>query len=264
MNDKLKELFSMRRKDAEDQERRFSYRDILRTLGDVPPAIDFGAPFKRRDAATRIIAEIKKADFPNGVIRDDFHAIELGEELSDAGASALSVAVEPHVHLGSEDNFRRIRSVSSLPILYKDCISSRYQIAEARMAGADAIELVAAVLNDADLVALKAHAHELGMSVLCVAESAKEIERALNLEFKIIGVVCRDRKTGAFDARKFAELVQQLPRSIVKIAMGGIESREDVEAAKAAGADAILVGAALMRSPRPGLKLRELRMGNRE
>lgn len=260
MNDKLEELFHLRRKDAEEQERRFSYRDILRTLGDVPPPVDFGAPFKRRDSATRIIAEIKKADLFNGVVRGDFHAIELGEELSDAGASALSIAVEPRSYLGSEDNFRRIRSVSSLPLLYKDCISSRYQIAEARMSGADAIELVASVLNDADLVALKAHAHELGMSVVCITGSDKEIERVVNLDFKIVGIVCRDPKTGAFDARKFAGLVQLLPRSNVKIAMGGIESREDVVSAKAAGADAILAGAALMRAPRPALKLRELRM----
>lgn len=258
MNDILAELTAMRRQDAIAQESRFSYRDILRTLGDVPPAIDFGAPFKRRDGEIHVIAELKKASPSAGMIREDFHPLELAEELTDAGASALSVLCEPHRFLGSEDNLRRIRAITPLPILYKDFISTRYQIAEARMAGADAVLLIAAALNDADLVALKAHAHELGMSVLCETHSAREIERAVNLDFKIIGVNCRDLRDFSTDGRMFAELVRQIPRSCVKIAESGLESREDVEAAKAAGADGFLIGTALMRAPRPGLKLKEL------
>lgn len=255
--DILQELMDMRRADAFEQERRFSYRDILRTLGDVPPAIDFGAPFKVRNGV-HIIAELKAASPSEGVIRPDFHPLELAEELTDAGAAALSVLCEPHRFQGSEDNLRRVRRITELPILCKDFISTRYQIAEARMAGADAVLLIAAALNDADLVALKVHAHELGMSVLCETHTAKEIERAVNLEFKIIGVNCRDLKDFSTDSRVFADLVRQIPKSIVKIAESGMHTREDIQAAKEAGANGFLVGTALMRETRPGLKLKEL------
>ena len=253
----LEELSAMRRKDAEEQERRFSYRDILRTLADVPPARDFGAPFKRKDGIN-IIAELKKASPSEGLIREDFPVAELTEELTDAGAAALSVLCEPHKFLGSEENLRKARTFTDLPILYKDFITTRYQIAEARMAGADAVLLIAAVLNDADLVALKAHAHELGMSVLCETHTPKEIERAVNLDFKIIGVNCRDLRNFHTDNKVFQELVAQVPRSCVKIAESGMHEREDILAAQAAGANGFLVGTALMRAPRPGLKLREL------
>ena len=253
----LQELMAQRRADAFEQESRFSYRDILRTLGDVPPAVDFGAPFKVK-TGVHIIAELKAASPSEGVIRLDFHALELAEELDDAGASALSVLCEPRRFLGSETNLRRVRQVTDKPILCKDFISTRYQIAEARMSGADAVLLIAAALNDADLVALKAHAHELGMSVLCETHTAKEIERAVNLEFKIIGVNCRDLTDFSTDGRVFAELVRQIPRSCVKIAESGMHTREDIQAAKEAGANGFLVGTALMREARPGLKLKEL------
>lgn len=253
----LEELTELRRRDAYEQEKRFSYRDILRTLGDVPPAIDFMAPFRKK-RGIHVIAELKQASPSEGMIREDFHAVELAEELDNAGASALSVLCEPHKFLGSEDNLRRVRRITNLPILCKDFISTRYQVAEARMAGADAVLLIAAALNDADLVALKAYAHDLGMSVLCETHTAKEVERAVNLEFRMIGVNSRDLTDFTTDGRVFAELVKTIPRSVVKIAESGMHSREDIMAAKEAGADGFLVGTALMRAARPGLKLREL------
>lgn len=253
----LEELTELRRRDAYEQEKRFSYRDILRTLGDVTPAIDFMAPFRKK-RGIHVIAELKQASPSEGMIREDFHAVELAEELDNAGASALSVLCEPHKFLGSEDNLRRVRRITNLPILCKDFISTRYQVAEARMAGADAVLLIAAALNDADLVALKAYAHDLGMSVLCETHTAKEVERAVNLEFRMIGVNSRDLTDFTTDGRVFAELVKTIPRSVVKIAESGMHSREDIMAAKEAGADGFLVGTALMRAARPGLKLREL------
>lgn len=257
MKDILNELIELRKADAIERERRFSYRDILRTLGDVPEALDFVAPFKRR-RGTHIIAELKKASPSEGIIRRDFHPLELAEELVDAGAAALSVLCEPHKFLGSEEYLRRVRMVADVPILCKDFISTRYQVAEARMAGADAILLIAAALTDADLAALRAYANELGMAALCETHTAKEVERAVNLDFKTIGVNCRDLRDFSVDGRVFAELVAQIPRSAVKIAESGMHTREDILAAQAAGANGFLVGTALMRADRPGLKLKEL------
>lgn len=257
MNDILAELCAQRQADAFEHERRFPYRDILRTLGDVPPALDFLAPFKRR-RGVHIIAELKKASPSEGMIRKDFHPLELAEELVDAGASALSVLCEPRRFLGSEEYLRRVRMVADVPILCKDFISTRYQVAEARMAGADAVLLIVAALNDADLAALRAYANELGMVALCETHTAKEVERAVNLEFKMIGVNCRDLRDFSVDGRVFAELVAQIPRSCVKIAESGMHTREDIIAAQAAGANGFLVGTALMRAERPGLKLKEL------
>jgi len=217
---------------------------------------DFAAAF--RGPGIHVIAELKKASPSKGVIRPYFRASELAAELSEAGAAALSVLAEPHRFLGGEENVRLARAASDLPILFKDFVSTDYQILRARAAGADAVLLIAAVLDDDALAARLAYARSLGMEALVETHTAEEIRRAVAVGAKVIGVNCRDLKTFHTDPAITAGLLAQIPDGIVKIAESGIRGAADIQSLRAAGADGFLIGETLMRAERPGEKLKEL------
>ena len=141
MSDILEELTALRREDAAIREKGMPFDELMRLADAMPPALDFAAAF--RGQGTGVIAELKKASPSEGLIREDFRPAELAKELEAAGASALSVLCEPHRFLGGEEYLKAVRKVVSLPILYKDFISTPYQIAAARVAGADAVLLIA-------------------------------------------------------------------------------------------------------------------------
>lgn len=259
--DILEELSAQRRKDALEREKSVPYSDVLKLLDKAPAPLDFAAAFAggaKPTGPARVIAELKKASPSEGLIREDFRPAELAEELESSGATALSVLCEPHRFLGGEDYLRSARRVTRLPILYKDFITTRYQIAEARAAGADAILLIASVLDDASLAALKAHAHNLGMCALVETHTEKEIRRASALECRVIGVNCRDLRSFKTDPSLLPQLIAKIPRGAVRIAESGMHNAAAIREARAAGADGFLVGTALMRAERPGLALESL------
>ena len=256
MKNILKELCDLRRADANEREKSVPYADVLRRVALAPTPRDFKAAF--RGDGIHIIAELKKASPSEGMIREDFRPAELAESLEAAGAAALSVLCEPHRFLGGEEYLRTARSVVDIPILYKDFISTRYQVAEARAAGADAVLLIAAALDDATLGALRDHAQNLGMSALVETHDEHEIRRAVSLGCDVIGVNCRDLRNFKTDTSLLASLVAHIPNTTVRIAESGMHNASAIAAAHAAGADGFLVGTALMRSPRPDLKLQEM------
>ena len=256
--DILVELSAARRADAAAREAQLPYRQLLRQIAETPEPKDFAAAFRARKGAPRIIAELKKASPSEGLIRADFQPEELAVELEAAGAAALSVLCEPHRFLGDERYLRAARQRVKLPILYKDFVTTNYQVAEARLAGADAVLLIAAVLDDAELRALKAQAHELGLKALVETHDAEEIRRAVDLGCEVIGVNCRNLRTFATDVALIEELIGRIPSTCVRIAESGMHTAAAIRAAQAAGADGFLVGTALMRAERSGEKLKEL------
>lgn len=256
MKNILQELCEIRRADAQEREKSVPCAEVLRRLEKAPAPRDFAAAFV--GDGIHVIAELKKASPSEGMIREDFRPAELAEELEASGAAALSVLCEPHRFLGSEEYLRTARQVVDLPILYKDFITTRYQVAEARAAGADCILLIAAALDDASLVALRAHARELGMAALVETHDEREIRRAVALDCEIIGVNCRDLRNFKTDTSLIRELIATIPDGCIRIAESGMHTAKAVREAHDAGADGFLVGTALMRSPRPGQKLKEL------
>lgn len=218
---------------------------------------DFAAAF--RGDGFNVIAELKKASPSEGLIRADFVPADLARALTEAGAAALSVLAEPHRFLGSEENVRIARANSDLPILFKDFISTKHQIVRARASGADAVLLIAAVLNDGEIMELLSFARSLGMEALVETHTEEEIIRAVRIGARIIGVNCRDLKTFHTDPTITAELIQKIPDTCVKIAESGIRTAEDLKTLKAAGANGFLIGTTLMRSNDPGAKLKELK-----
>lgn len=217
---------------------------------------DFAAAF--RGPGLHVIAELKKASPSKGLIRADFRPADLARELTDAGAAALSVLAEPHRFLGGEENVRIARANSDLPILFKDFVSTEYQILRARACGADAVLLIAASLDDARLAALLACARGFGMEALVETHTREEIARAAAAGAKVIGVNCRDLRTFSTDPSITAALVREIPAGTVRIAESGLRTAEDLRLLRAAGADGFLIGETLMRAARPGEKLKEL------
>ena len=228
---------------------------MLRRAESAAPAHDFAEAFS---SAAGIIAELKRASPSEGMIREDFRPVELARELQDAGAAALSVLCEPHRFLGGEEYLVSVRKAVSVPLLYKDFISTRYQLAAARAAGADAALLIAAVLDDAALGELLSYAHGVGLAALVETHDAAEIDRAVSCGARIVGVNCRNLRNFSTDVSLLESLVGRIPRPCIRIAESGMHTAEAIRRAKAAGADGFLVGTALMRAPSPGEKLKEL------
>lgn len=217
---------------------------------------DFAAAF--RGDGIHVIAELKKASPSKGLIRADFDPAALAKELEAAGAAALSVLAEPHRFLGSEENVRIARSVSDLPILFKDFVTTEFQILRARACGADAVLLIAAILDDARLASMLQCAHGYGMAALVETHTEEEIERAVRTGATVIGVNCRDLRTFRTDPSITAGLIARIPSNVVRIAESGIRSAADIHMLREAGADGFLIGETLMREENPGNKLKEL------
>ena len=255
-NDILEELSALRRADAKARETSVPLAEMMRRAADAPAARDFAAAFAGEGA--HVIAELKRASPSEGMIREDFRPVELARELVGAGAAALSVLCEPHRFLGSEEYLRAVRADVDIPILYKDFVTTRYQVAAARAAGADAVLLIAAVLDDAALADLLGLARSLGMEALVETHDAEEIARAVSCGAKVIGVNCRNLRTFSTDVSLLEALVGKIPAGRVRIAESGMHTADAVARAKAAGADGFLVGTALMRAEHPGEKLQEI------
>jgi indole-3-glycerol phosphate synthase len=205
-----------------------------------------------------VIAELKKASPSKGLIRAEFDAAGLARELEAAGAAALSVLTDEEFFQGSVENLRRASSATQLPCLRKDFIVDEFQLLEARVNCADAVLLIVAALEQAELVTLERKARERGLDVLCEIHNEEELQRALNAGCDLIGVNTRDLRTFKVDAETAFQLAASFPKDVVRVAESGIRSGSDIAQLRALGYQAFLVGESLMRAQRPGDALREL------
>jgi indole-3-glycerol phosphate synthase len=205
-----------------------------------------------------VIAELKKASPSKGLIRANFHPLELATELEQAGAAALSVLTDEEFFQGSLRNLREASAAVSIPCLRKDFIIDAFQVVEARAYSADAILLIVAALSQPALIALAREAREQGLDVLCEVHDADELGRALDAGCDLIGVNTRDLRTFKVDLETAFALAEKFPDGVVRVAESGIHSPDDIARLRAAGYNAFLVGESLMRVERPGEALRAL------
>jgi indole-3-glycerol phosphate synthase/phosphoribosylanthranilate isomerase len=203
------------------------------------------------------IAEVKRRSPSAGDLRPDADPVRLTADFQAAGASAVSVLVDARFG-GSLEDLRAARAAASLPLLAKGFFSTRAELEELRSFGADAVLLLLRDLDDAKAASLLAAAPELGLDALVEAHDAEELDRAVSLGADPIGVNARNLATFRIDRRAQLELVVRAPRDRVVVAESGIGSRAQASSAELAGADAVLVGSALMQAPDPADKLREL------
>ena len=252
MSDILEELCAARRRDAEEAEKAMPLAEVMRRLESAPRPRDFEAAF-RKDGVN-VIAELKKASPSEGLIREDFRPVELARSLEAAGAAALSVLCEPHRFLGGVDYLKAARAEVKIPVLFKDFLTTPYQVAAACLAGADAVLLIVAALDDASLVSLLALTRTLGVSALVETHTAEEIDRAVSAGADMIGVNCRDLRTFKTDPAITARLIGSIPRPCLRIAESGIRTAADIAMLRSAGADGFLIGTTLMRAADPAAK----------
>jgi indole-3-glycerol phosphate synthase / phosphoribosylanthranilate isomerase len=203
------------------------------------------------------IAEIKRRSPSAGELRGDADPALLAAQFADKGASALSVLVDDRFG-GSLDDLRAARAATELPLLGKGFFTEEADLAELKAAGADAALILLRDVDDARAQALLAEARRLGLDALVEAHDVEELDRALELGAELVGVNARDLDSFEIDRRAQLELVARVPHDRVVVAESGVHTRAQGAAAELAGADAILVGTALMRAPDPGAKLAEL------
>ncbi|TPX42108.1 hypothetical protein SeLEV6574_g05762 [Synchytrium endobioticum] len=229
-------------------------------LGLAPPLIDF---YQRILSSSKpphvvaVMAEIKRSSPSKGNIDSSAHAAKQALVYAKAGAAVISVLTEPRWFKGSLDDLRLARTALNLvpnrpAILRKEFVVDEYQIYEGRLAGADSVLLIVAILNDQQLSSLMSTSRMLGMEPLVEVANAEEMERAIKAGAKVIGVNNRDLHTFNVDPSRTSTLASMVPPSVILVALSGISSRTDVEPYIAAGARAVLVGEALMRSGKPG------------
>lgn len=223
------------------------------------PTRDFALALKGGQLA--VIAEVKKASPSKGLICADFHPVEIAKAYEQNGANALSVLTEEHYFQGKSDYLRAIRAAVSLPILRKDFFIDPYQIYEARAMGADAILLIAALLDTKTMQEFAAIAHSLGLACLTEVHNEEELSSALDAGCDLLGINNRNLKTFEVNLSVTERLASQVPDGRVLVSESGIRNNGDMKVVRKHGADAVLIGETLMRSGDIGRSLRELRDG---
>ena len=215
----------------------------------------------RRPGDLAFLCEVKRASPSKGLIAPDFPYLQIARDYEEAGADCLSVLTEPFYFQGSDQIFREIRHAVSAPMLRKDFTVSPYQLDQACCMGADAVLLIVALLNAATLEAWLGRCEVLGLAALVETHDEAEIDTAVRAGARIIGVNNRNLKDFSVDLGNAARLREHVPPECVFVAESGVRSPEDVARLRRIGADAVLVGEALMRSENKKARLHELRHG---
>lgn len=205
-----------------------------------------------------VIAECKRRSPSQGIIRSNYSPERIAISYQQAGASAVSVLTEPTFFDGSLDHLRAVREAVDLPVLRKDFIVTRYQLLEAVAAGADAVLLIVAALDDRELRSLASQAQTLGLAILVEVHNRKELQRAVDAGARIIGVNNRNLHTLKVDLDATRMLIEEMPRDVIGVAESGLQTASDLTELGRLGYSAFLIGEVLMRNPDPGEKLKEL------
>jgi indole-3-glycerol phosphate synthase len=203
---------------------------------------------KKDKSEPALICEIKKASPSKGIIRNDFDPVRIAQDYISAGASCISVLTDQPYFKGHDEDLEVVHSVVSVPLLRKDFMLTPYQIYESRAMGADCVLIIMAALDQETATYLSKLAHDLGMDVLFEVHDHNELDRALVLSPRMIGVNARNLKTLAVDLDVARRLVASIPADIIRVAESGISSTDDIQSLQSVGFDAFLIGEAFMQS----------------
>ena len=230
-------------------------RELERGAADAPPPLSLGRP---PGGGVGVIAEVKRRSPSAGEIRGDLDAATCGRAYAAGGAAAISVLTDEAYFGGSLDDLAAVAHAVAVPVLRKDFIVDELQLLEARMAGASIVLLIVRALAPAALGALAAAARGLGLATLVEVHEEGELDLALSVAPSAVGVNSRNLATYAVDLATAERLVAAVPPGVLAVAESGVETRADVERLAAAGADFVLVGTSVVRSPDPAAAVRAL------
>jgi indole-3-glycerol phosphate synthase len=258
MSNVLARIVERKRQEIAERRQHVPPAALEARLAEARPVRDFRAALER-GPGLGIIAEVKKASPSAGVLREDFDPVAVARAYEENGASAISVLTDESFFQGHLDHLRAVRQAVELPLLRKDFILDPYQVLEARVAGADAVLLIAEVLGEAELLALWHAIHELGMQALVELYDRENLPRVLASGARLIGVNNRDLRNFVTRLEHTLEVAAQVPADCCLVSESGIRSRADLQRLQGAGVKAVLIGETFMRAPDVGQKLRELR-----
>ncbi|WP_333656219.1 indole-3-glycerol phosphate synthase TrpC [Dissulfurispira sp.] len=233
-------------------------RDLKNRLQDMDKTRNFKGAVKRNDKKIKLIAEIKKASPSKGIIRKDFDPIKIASIYDEKPVSAISVLTEEDFFQGHLSYIKIVKDITSKPVLRKDFIFDEYQIYESRVNHADAILLIAAILDKNQTKEYLHLSKELGLHVLFEVHDEDDLEKALLIDADIIGINNRNLKTLKVDLSTTFRLKKDIPKDKIVVSESGIKSRDDVIKLEEAGIDAMLIGTSLMEAEDIGKKIDEL------
>jgi indole-3-glycerol phosphate synthase len=254
----LDEILARRHHDLAERQRGVPLEEVIALGRNRRAPLDLAACLRRPGVS--LIAEVKRASPSKGLLCPEFSALGLADVYVENGAAAISVLTEPRYFGGKLDHLLQVhrRVTGDVPLLRKDFIFDPYQIHEAYAYGADAVLLITAVLSDQLLDQLLGLTRELGMVGIVEVHNEDETGRVLRHEPRVIGINNRDLRDFSVDLNTFGRLRSLLPDTVVAVAESGVHSAEDVQRLASMGADAVLVGEALVTAEDPAAKVREL------
>lgn len=254
---KLEEIAAYKRQEIAQAKQARPLALLERSLKERPPVRDFREAI-HRPGNLGLIAEVKRASPSAGPIRPGADAVETAKAYEAAGAQAISVLTDAKFFQGSLQDLTRVKEKGGLPVLRKDFLLEEYQVVEGAAAGADAVLLIAAVLNLELLTRLIRFSGELGMSALVETHTERELGEALEAGAQIVGINNRNLDTFQVDLAATQRLIQRAPKDRTVVSESGIRFRADVQFVERLGAHAVLIGEELMSAPDIGKKIKEL------
>jgi indole-3-glycerol phosphate synthase len=257
MADVLREIVDHKRIEVDRAKSALPAAELERRRADAPPVRGFAAALAARGPLA-LIAEVKRASPSAGLIRSDIDPVVIAADYERFGAACLSVLTDQKFFQGSLDDLIQVRQAVSIPVLRKDFLIDRYQVLEARAAGADCVLLIAECLDHCRLRELYFFASELGMDALVEIYDADNLERVLELEPAMVGINNRNLRTFVTDLEHTLRLAPRVASQTLLVSESGIRAGDDVARLQAAGVRAILVGETLMRAADLGTKMAEL------
>jgi indole-3-glycerol phosphate synthase len=258
--DILKKITQRKAEEVAAREKQRSLNQLKDVLAAAPPVRGFVNALEQKISCGKaaVIAEVKKASPSKGVIRENFNPAEIALSYQNAGAACLSVLTDIDFFQGADEYLQQAREACELPVIRKDFFIEPYQVYEARTLGADCILLIAACLSDAQMAELNGLAQKLSMDVLIEVHDAEELQRALPLNNRLIGINNRDLRSFESSLDTTIELLEQIPDNRIVVTESGIHTQDDVKRMRQNRVNSFLVGEAFMRAENPGDKLAEL------
>ncbi len=260
----IDKIILFKKEELKERKRHLPLLELKERIRDLEETRDFiGSLCSGNDnhrPKTRIIAEIKKASPSRGIIREDFDPVKIANIYESNGATAISVVTDRNFFHGEIVYIPSIRSSTTIPLLRKDFIFDEYQVYEGRAFGADAILLIAAIMERGKLEDMSALSNEIGMASLVEIHTERDLEKILSLSCKVelIGINNRNLDTFEVDINTTLGLIKDIPEESLVVSESGIDNSDDIKRLKKEGVDVFLVGEALMKEADIGKKLREL------
>lgn len=254
----LDEIVQSKRQEIANARERMPMRELEQQLENAPSVRDFRGALEKRTERMAVIAEVKKASPSAGIIRADFDPVQLAGAYQEYGADCISVLTDEPYFQGHLDYLREIRQAVDVPLLRKDFLIDEYQVVEARVAGADAVLLIAEILDDNALSLLVEKAFALGMQTLVELYDAENLTRVLSCGTQLLGINNRNLRTFETKLEHTIDLATRVPEDVLLVSESGIRTAADVQRLWDAGARAVLIGETLMRADHVGEKLQEL------